>query len=268
MHELEKFMAYYRIHSGGDPRRLLERVVTAFARLPYENITKIIKKTEVLDCERARRRPEEVIDDHIAWGAGGTCFSLTSALAQLVRDLGWEAEYILADRRYGQDTHCALLVWIKGVANLLDPGYLIVHPIPLKAGKEQHIETGFNDLVLAPENDSDKVSLYTLRGNKKTYRLTYRTLPVDPGVFGKAWDASFQWEMMKYPLLTRTEGSRQIYVKGSRIQISGRESTESRRIPAEDLIGRISSAFGIHASLVEQALSILKGKGDFAASKR
>jgi len=210
-------MAHYGIPSGGDPRQLLDRVVAAFARLPYENITKIIRKTEYGDCERARRSPEDVIREHIAWGAGGTCFSLTAALAKLARELGWEAEYILADRRYGQDTHCALLVWIDGIPHLLDPGYLIVHPIQLKTREEQKIEAGFNDLILASEQNPEKVSLYTLRGDKKTYRLTYRTSPVDNGEFCRAWDASFQWDMMQYPLLTRTEGSRQIYMKGTRI---------------------------------------------------
>ena len=178
-------------------------------------------------------------------------------MAKLVRELGYEAEYILADRRYGQDTHCALLVWMDGIPHLLDPGYLIVQPIRLKTREEQKIETGFNDLILASEQNPETASLYTLRGNKKTYRLTYRTSPVDNGEFYRAWDASFQWDMMQYPLLTRTEGSRQIYMKGTRIQISDRDSSESRHIPAEELVGRISSEFGIHPSLVERAVSIL-----------
>jgi arylamine N-acetyltransferase len=267
MNELQNFIGHYNIHPGGTPWQLLERVVAAFARLPYENITKIIKKAESGNCEQARRYPEEVIRDHINWGAGGTCFSLTAALSSLVRDLGWKTEYILADRRYGQDTHCALLIWIKGIPHLLDPGYLIVNPIPLHSEKKLHIKTGINDLILTPEENEGKISLHTVRGDKKTYRLTYRTSPVDTGEFCKAWDSSFQWDMMRYPLMTRTEGSRQIYLKGSRIQISGKDSLEKHHIPVDDLAGIITAEFRIHPSVVGRALTILKGKSDIAPSR-
>ena len=51
------------------------------------------------------------------------------------------AEPILADRRYGDDTHSALVVWHEGKPHLLDPGYLIVRPLPLPsaAGLQQLI---------------------------------------------------------------------------------------------------------------------------------
>ncbi len=267
MAALADFMDFYGIAPGGAPRQLLERVAGAFAALPYENITKIIKREETQNCERARRYPEEVIRDHIRWGTGGTCFSLTSALLHLVRGLGWKAEYILADRRYGQDTHCALIVWIENEPHLLDPGFLIVHPIPLPSGREREIKTGFNNLLLAPEENSGKISLHTVRQNKKVYRLTYRMSPVDAGEFCKAWDASFHWEMMKYPLLTRTAESRQIYLKGSRIQISSADSVEKQNICMDELTHKIAAEFRIHQDLVARAVSILRERGDFAPSK-
>jgi arylamine N-acetyltransferase len=260
-------MDYYGIPSGGSPREQLGRVAAAFALLPYENITKIIKREESGGCEQARRYPEEVIGDHIRWGAGGTCFSLASALLHLVRGLGWKAEYILADRRYGQNTHCALIVWIDDLPHLLDPGFLMVRPVPLPADSEREIETGFSRLILAPEKDTGRISLHTVRQNKKVYRLTYAASPVDSGEFGKAWDASFHWDMMKYPLLTRAAQSRQIYLKGTRIQVSGAGTVEKRQIRPDELTDKISSTFCIHPDLIARAISILKDRGDFGSSK-
>ena len=101
MEALRNFMAHYDISPDGERRQLLDRVISAFAGLPYENITKIIRREESENCEQARRYPEEVIRDHINWGTGGTCFSLTSALLELLRGMEWQAEYILADRSYG-----------------------------------------------------------------------------------------------------------------------------------------------------------------------
>lgn len=262
MKVLMDFMGRFGIQPGASTRQLLESVVTAFASLPYENLTKIIKRAESGNPEKARRYPEEVIGNHITWGAGGTCFSLTYALLHLVRSLGWKAECILADRRYGQDTHCALLVWIDGAPHLMDPGFLVVRPVPLSEAPGQEIETEFNRLVLAPDQSPDRISLSTVKGGVRTCRLTYKTSPVDAGEFFKAWDASFNWEMMRYPLLTRTAGTRHIYLRGSRLQISGDDAVEKREISGEDLVARIAAEFHMDPSVVGRAVSILRGKGE------
>jgi arylamine N-acetyltransferase len=254
MNVLNEYMAHFGIQPDQSPGELLGKVVAAYAALPYENITKIIKN--------ARRNPEEVIRDHIAWGAGGTCFSLTSALMHLVRSLGWDAQYILADRRYGQNTHCALIVWIEGVPHLVDPGFLIVKPIPLSFDRDKEIETGFNRLILSPTGDEGKLSLSTVRHGAATYRLTYKTSPVDTGEFIKAWDDSFGFDMMRYLLLTRTSGSRQTYLRGSHLRISGPDTTERREIHEEDLISKIAAEFRINPSVVCQAILILEEGGE------
>ncbi len=258
---LAAFAAHFDIQPSGFPAQLLRDVVAAFAILPYENITKIIKRAECGTPEKSRRYPEEVISDHISWGTGGTCFSLTSALRHLVRSIGFEAEYILADRRYGQDTHCALLLWVNGVPHLLDPGFLIVDPLWLSGRAELEIETGFNRIVLTPEERGNRISLSTVRQNLRAYRLTYKTSPVNDGEFFKAWDASFDWDMMKYPLLTRMAASGQVYLRGSRLQISNADSVERREIKREDLIAQISMEFRIHPAVVARAISTWKAGG-------
>jgi arylamine N-acetyltransferase len=177
-----------------------------------------------------------------------------------VRSLGWKAEYILADRRYGLDTHCALLVWMDDVPHLLDPGFLIVDPIPVSSA-EQGVETGFNRLILAPEGRNDRISLSTVRQDSKTYRLTYKISPVDTSEFYQAWDASFDWDMMHYPLLTRTAASGQIYLNGSRLRITGTDSVERREITGENLAATISEEFSIRPEIAARAISILKCGG-------
>jgi len=104
-----------------------ESLCAASLREPDKNH----QEREAGNPRQARRLPREVLDDHRDFGTGGTCFSLTAALLHLIRALGYDAEPILADRRYGQNTHCALLLWIDGRPHLLDPGYLILDPVPL-----------------------------------------------------------------------------------------------------------------------------------------
>lgn len=251
---LNEYMAHFGIRPDQSPRESLEQAVAAFSAFPYENFTKIIK--------RARRTPEEVIRDHFAWGTGGTCFSLTSALMYLVQNLGWEAEYILADRRYGPDTHCALLVWIDGIPHLVDPGFLIVRPVPLSFDSDRMIDTGFNRLILSPDPNSGRISLSTVRQGEINCRLTYKISPVDPGDFLKAWNVSFGWDMMRYPLVTRTSGSRQIYLRGTYLRVSGPEAIERREVLSGDPVARIAAEFRIHPSIVRRAVLALKEGGE------
>jgi arylamine N-acetyltransferase len=260
---LQRFLKHFRLPSDAAPREMLRQVAAAFARLPYENLTKIIKDDELGRAEQARRTPEEVLADHVALGAGGTCFSLTAAFLHLVRSLGWRAEPILADRWYGQNTHCALVVWIDGRPHLIDPGYLIVDPIALDTGlQETRVQTAFNELVLTPQEDGQKLDLSTVQLGSRRLRLTFKTQPADAGEFLRAWDASFDWDMMHYPLLTRVSGERQLYLNGRRFQVRSRDVVQREEIAADDLITRIVREFGVRPEVVVRALAILKRKGE------
>lgn len=255
---LREFLRHFGIHRSGN---LLNSVAAAFARLPYENLTKIIKWTECGRSPQARRGPREVFWDHVALGTGGTCFSLTATLLHLVRTLGYEAEPILADRRYGLNTHCALLVWISGRLHLLDPGYLIVDPMPLPSG-ERHLQTEFNELLLVPVPGRDVLELRTVEADACRHRLTYKLLPIDTPEFLKVWDESFGWEMMRYPLLTRAEHGRQLYLRGNRFQVRTPGAVDHREIPPQELLARIQSEFRIAPSVAARALSILGKRGE------
>jgi arylamine N-acetyltransferase len=263
---LRQFLAAHRIEANQPAVDLLSDVARAFARLPFENLTKIIKEAEAGRAEEARRTPGEVLADHWALGAGGTCFALTSAMLYLVRALGFIAEPILADRRYGADTHSGLLVWLDGKPHLLDPGYLIVKPLPLPSAGEIRIPTPFNQLILNAKDNGTKVELHTqaaaLGGGTPIYRLTFKTTPVDAGEFLRAWDVSFEADMMCYPVLSRVVGDQQIYLQKQHLLIRGAEKTQTAEVPPDRLIAEIARQFQIAPALVAKALTLLERKGE------
>ncbi len=254
---LSRFQQHFRLGRPASPAERLQEVVSAFAQLPYENLTKVLKEGP-RGCRQPRLRgPAEVIDDHIASGTGGTCFSLTATLLHLVRALGWPAEPILADRRYGPDTHCALLVWLDQQPHLIDPGFLLVQPIPLTERREHRLTTAFNEVVLRPLAASDRWELSTRQQGRSTYRLTFKTAPVDAGEFTRAWRASFDWDMMNYPVLSRVLGDSQLYVQGPRWQRRTRAAVDHQELPPAELAARIAQEFGIAPDVVTQALAQL-----------
>jgi len=256
MDTLSAFLDFFHIDGFQPAKQLFCASVRAFSRIPYENITKIIRRAEAGGDDTARRDPDEVIDDHIRWGTGGTCFSLTSALCRLARDMGFEAEYLLADRSYGQNTHSALSVRIDGNPYLIDPGFLITDPVPLTLTDPMEIVSGGERITLIPGETG--ISLFTQRSGKSVHRLTYKIAPADTGEFYKAWNASFNWEMMRYPLLARAGASGRAYLRGSMFQVSNNDSVKRVKIPENELVAAIAREFGIHPAIVARALDLLK----------
>lgn len=255
-HLLEFFDRQYDLRLAGDRLQSLGALARSFSRLPYENLTKIIRSSRNGKGPSARRLPAQVLADHRELGTGGTCFSLTATLLRLVRSLGFEAQPILADRHYGADTHSALLVWIRGRAHLLDPGYLVVEPVPLDENREVEVKTPFNRLLLSPESPG-RMRLYTRQQGGRSHRLTFKTSPADPGQFLRAWDESFSWEMMTHPLLTRVEGGKQIYLNDRRLQIRTHTDVVRTELDRAELHRQIAAAFGIAPPVVRTALAIL-----------
>jgi arylamine N-acetyltransferase len=265
---LQQFRDQFRPPAGLPPREELRLLVTAFARLPYENLTKIIKRHATGRSSESRRAPAEVLADYYCYGSGGTCFSLTAALLHLVRSLGWEAEPLLADRRYGPDTHCALIIQLEGRPHLVDPGYLILDPIPLEPTRTQRVRTAFNDLILTPGSGGRTLDLSTVSGGRERYRLTFKTGAVDCGQFLRAWDASFDWEMMQYPVRTRVRGNRQLYLQGRQVQTRTRASVRREELPPSELAPRVAADFGIAPELAARALAILHRRNSGAIVRK
>lgn len=259
---LRQFLQAHALDAAAPPVQLLARVARAFSRLPFENLTKIIKDAEAGRVEEARRTPTEVLADHGALGTGGTCFSLTATMLHLVRALGFPAEPILADRRYGADTHSALVVWIDSKPHLLDPGYLIVQPLPIPTTGEIRIPTPFNQLILSAKDGGARVELYTLQEKQTTYRLTFKTAPVDAREFLRAWDVSFDADMMRYPVLSRVVGDKQIYLQKKHLLVRGKDGTQRAEVLPDRLSAEIASQFQIAPAVVARALALLERKGE------
>ncbi len=260
---LAQFTTHMGIALGHDTMANLDAVLSAFARIPYENLTKIIGVSEANQAI-VKHTPEEVIEGFISQGTGGTCFPLTLTLLRLVRALGFEAAPILADRRYGTDTHCALICRIEPDCwHLIDPGYLITTPCKLPGTVPARYTLPITTIELRPIPSTTNVELHTAIGtpggsNALKYRLTYKVAPVDEATFHTAWDRSFDWEMMTYPIISRVVGNTQVYVQKNNLIV--RSSTQSTKVALDDaaLIREVARALAISEHVVRQALVYLR----------
>lgn len=255
---LERFCNRYAIDPAASVQEKIPQIAQAFSALPYENLTKIIKADAVVNSRSAMRLPDEVIADHLRWGTGGTCFSLTAALIAVYDALGIEAQPLLADRHYGVDTHCGIAILHGGDMFLVDPGYLLFVPTPLPSVAATSIALGYTTIELHPQGGGSRIELITIVKGSRKVRLAYKRAPVDPVMFEQAWITSFTWEMMTYPVLNRTSAGKHLYLQGDTLAIRSSEKTIRSVLDAAAQIDFIGNNMGISRDIIIKAWEVTK----------
>jgi hypothetical protein len=248
---------------------LINRVAGGFKNLPFENLTKILKADTVISAGSAMRYPDELLNDFLKWGTGGTCFSLTASVVAVFDSLGIEAYPVLADRHYGINTHCGLIIIQPGGDVLiLDPGYLLFAPVQIPKEQPAFFDTGFNRIELRPASGGTRLELYTsVKGNRKL-RLTFKLEPVSDAAFGKAWEQSFAFEMMTYPVLTRTVNGCHQYLQGNVLAMRDSERTRRLTLTPEKQVEFFTASAGMDKTIVTRALEIVKYGLNSSAAQR
>ncbi len=266
----ELFAGHFGIPSGGADLALLRRVIAAYSNLPYENLTKIIKKFTARSPEERLRGPVEVVSGFIERQTGGTCFSLTYCLGSILSNAGFRCFPVMADMKR-PNIHCALVVETAGKRYLVDPGYLVGEPVEL-AGVPVRVATTFGTVELRPRR-GDSYDLFTLeggwdelsgigrserspsvaaRGGERKWRYTVRTAGVSHADFMKHWQDSFALPMMNNLLLTRLTPEGHLYVKNHHLRKRGREGKANENIRG-DFEARIAADFGIPPGVTAEA---------------
>jgi len=255
-------------HFGILPKRptaeLLSALGVAFAHLPYENLTKLVKKAQHAPGPARRRLPDEVLKDHLTRGAGGTCFALTRLFGDVLKRAGFRCFPVLCDMRYRPDSHCALAVEVGSRLLLIDPGYLLHEPLPFESGP-----TGYGHrqarLVSATEGPQ-AWDLYTYGA----WRYRLKLGPVSAEHFLSVWDASFDWTMMNDVHLCAPRADGYTYVHGHKLRTrQGTSKTTENIRGMEDLV--LSQQFGMSAELVSRALNFVaqqRARGQSLAKDR
>ncbi len=238
-----------------DRMALLSAILSAFSKLPYENVSKIISFAENGTPDASMRMPSTVWEEYRTHGLGGTCFSLTNLLKQLLQHCGFSVSYFLADMRMARDCHCGLIVHESGRMYLTDPGYLISYPIDLSL-LPYHCETPLNDVHVTHENNSYCLYTSTLHsGIKLRYRIS--SIFTNDEIFINAWKRSFGQNSMRALCLNRTNGNEQVYFQRDFFRISTREEKKNIK-HSIDTIGIISEYFAINPQMIKNACDIVE----------
>jgi len=249
---VQDFLKLAQIRPEHPRVEFLGRLVRAFMRFPYENLTKIIRAHECSDPIERLRLPSTIFGEHVEFGAGGTCFSLTYYFRNILAQCGYVCDTVLCDRSYGPDTHCALIACIDGARYLVDPGYLLEHPLVLPPRGIARCVSPTGEVMLTRLGATSQYLLSTVAGGKTTLRYRLKDVPVGDEVFHAKWIDSFSWAQMRHVCITRLEGNGQIYMRDAHLRYSTAERRAQEKIQ-HNYAHVVSHTFGIRADIVERA---------------
>lgn len=253
---VQAFMRRYGITAQAPRVEYLTRILHAFAHFPYENISKIIKVNKYFHSEERLRQPQEIIAEHLRYGLGGTCFSLTWYLQIILLQNDFWCYPVIAHMRNRPREHCALVVVTDKRAYLVDPGYLLHEPMLIDPDQARLYHTEHTGVELVFDRRTEYYHLYTIQRQEKKWRYCFQNRPVSAERFRKYWLESFYRRTMHGLCLTRVNEKGMIYLHNDYLQISTPEGKQKQRI-GTDLSRRIQELFGIDPQWVEQALEKL-----------
>jgi arylamine N-acetyltransferase len=234
----------------------LETIVDRFSSIPYENLTKIIQLSQVENPEDRMRKPGQVLDEYLWWRAGGTCFSLTNCLREILGEYGYVTAVRMADLGSRINNHCALTVWFEDREFLMDPGYLITSPLPLPLTGTLVHSTRLHPVRIEKNQADGSFYLSTMEPEGEKYRYRLHEEKCSEENFKALWIDSFSWSMMHSLLITKVIPEGRLYLHDRHFRYITQQVRKGDKIRSQmDL--EISKLTGIDAHLVRLARSYL-----------
>jgi arylamine N-acetyltransferase len=247
------FRGHFAIPGRHPDLILLETLLAAFTRLPYENISKIIKDGREERLSMKLRLPAEVMEDHMRFKLGGTCFSLTFLLQTVLTHSGFSCYPVMADMRSGPNTHCAVVVVMESKPYLVDPGYLLSRPMEMNSARPRVYDSNHTGVELVFNGDTRTHDLYTFNREQLKWRYRFTDRPVLPAEFLGHWQSSFSWNSMHGICLTKVERGKMVYIHKTHMRETTYDGKKNFNIK-QTLHQTVSGVFGIPEALVEAAL--------------
>lgn len=250
------FFDHFNITPGVGVDRLHD-VTTAFSRIPWENLTKFLIKAR---GEERLRMPGEVFAGFAGAGTGGTCYSLTEALAEVLVRCGWRVRPLTGHMRHGRNIHCALLAEGAYGVYLLDPGFVV--PLPVRLTREGGaLDLPGRKLTWTPSGKGWDLHSEEEKGASQwRYHLEARVLSRDE--FLRFWKDSFNATGLNSLHINLSLPDRRLSAHNGNLRVSHGSFRENRKL-ASDYANAVAETFGLDPAVAQEAwreLARLKGE--------
>ena len=131
-------LQHLRIKQHRPSLEYLQELITAYCTIvPWESVSKIVKKAMCENPEDCLRLENEFWTQSFKYGTGGTCYESNWAFYKLLKSLGFDSYLTINKIVDKSSVHSAIVVTIKKSKYIVDIGYPLYAPIPI-------VENGIN----------------------------------------------------------------------------------------------------------------------------
>jgi len=157
---------------------LNQLIHTYIRKVPWESVSRIIKRHTTLETKDCPRLPEEFWGEALRHGFGGTCYESSLAFFSLLTALGYERYLTVNDMGDSRGCHAAIIILLNGQKYLVDitiPVHAAIRIDPQKTVKQR---TALFDYILRPVS-KDKYEVERCHRPSKNL-FTLIDIPVKP----------------------------------------------------------------------------------------
>lgn len=133
--------------------RYLNRLIRAYIRrVPWESVSRIVKRHTTPETELCPRWPDEFWQEALKYGTGGTCFENNLAFFTLLNDLGFDG-YLTINDMENPACHTASIITLNGQKYLADVTIPIHCALPIYANQLTRRSNEFHQYTIRPESN-------------------------------------------------------------------------------------------------------------------
>jgi arylamine N-acetyltransferase len=133
--------------------RYLNRLIHAYIRhVPWESVSRIIKRHTTSETELCPRWPAEFWQEALKYGTGGTCFENNLAFLTLLKELRFEG-YLTINDMENPACHTAGIITLSGQNYLADVAIPIHCALPVYTNQITRRSNEFHDYTIRPEGN-------------------------------------------------------------------------------------------------------------------
>ena len=134
--------------------RYLNRLIKAYIRhVPWESVSRIIKRNTTAKTELCHRLPEEFWREALQYGMGGTCFENSLAFFTLLTSLGFDG-YLTINDMENPASHTASIIILNGQKYLADVAIPIHCALPIHDEQITRRSNEFHQYTIRPIGNS------------------------------------------------------------------------------------------------------------------
>lgn len=171
-------LSYLGCHSTAVTVRNLNRLIYAYIRkVPWESVSRIVKRRTTAATSDCPRWPEEFWRDAIQHGFGGTCFESSLAFYCLLTSIGYEGYLTVNDMGDAHGCHAAVVILLNGHKYLVDITIPVHRAVRFEPGRNTKRRTEFHDYSIRPVGGN--VYVVVRSHHSRGYSFTLIDTPVD-----------------------------------------------------------------------------------------